>query len=347
MKIRSELITDLKGFIEIRPKWENLHRESESRSISTSWAWMWTWWEVFGDEGELIIISIYDDDELIGVAPLWRRRVKRFGLISTFQIKLLATGEKGKDEICSDYLNLILRRGREEEAIKGMFDLLQDERWDEIVIEALEAGSGTVELLKRMASDRRLKMEELGRMSGFYVELPESWEDYLPRLSQSFRKKIKRNRRELTEALFRAVKTHSELETTFGRLIELHQERMRSLGKPGAFSSERFTEFHRLISHRMLDEGKLYMRSLELNGETIAINYGFKEGDVLYLYQSGIRSLRTNRISPGIALESFCIEEAIRAGLRRYDLMRGDEGYKFHWRPVKHEMVNLKIRRGR
>ncbi|MCD6505945.1 GNAT family N-acetyltransferase [Candidatus Poribacteria bacterium] len=347
MKIRSQIITDRRDLIDLRPRWEKLQNESGSRSISTTWTWMWTWWEVFGEEGELFVILIYGGDELIGIAPLWRRRIKRFGLIPMLQIRLLATGERESDEICSDYLDFILRRGREEEAIEGIFDALQGERWDEIVIESLEARSGTVGLLKRIASDRGFKIQELGRIPSFCVELPESWESYLAQLSQSFRKKIRRNRRDLAKAHFRSVKTHSELEAAFGRLIELHQERMRSLGRPGVFSSERFTRFHRLISRRLLDEGKLYMTSLDLEGETIAINYGFREGDALYIYQSGIRSLETNRISPGIALESLCIEDAIRSGLRRYDLMRGDEEYKLHWRPVKREMVRLKIRRGR
>lgn len=346
MKLKTEVITDRDGFANLKKEWEELLRESEARSISTTWTWMWTWWEVFGDEGELLIVTIHEGEDLIGVAPLWRRRVKRLGVIPTLQIRPLASGEKEEDEICSDHLDLILRRGYEIEAIEELFDLLQRERWSEIIIESLDICSGTVGLLERIASEKGWGFQEIGRIPSFCVELPENWDAFLMRLSQGFRKKIRRNRRELADAEFKLAKTHAELDAIFEDLIMLHQERMRSLGKPGAFSSRRFTEFHRLLSHRMLDEGKLYLTALILRGETIAINYGFRENDALYIYQSGIRPLGNNRISPGIALESLCIEDAIRSGARWYDLMRGDEGYKLHWRPIRQEMVKLRIRRG-
>jgi len=50
-------------------------------------------------------------------------------------------------------------------------------------------------------------------------------------------------------------------------------------------------------------------------------------------------------LSPGMQLMFAVIEEAVRFGARRFDFLRGEEGYKLHWRPEAEPTYRVEIPR--
>src|SRR5438034_8066858 len=131
-----EKITTRAGFDQLEPVWNPLLAASESSAVTLTWEWLTTWWDVFGDERELYLLVVRDGVEVIGIAPLLRRMVQHYGWLPYRRIEFLASGEAEADEICSDYLDFIFRRGREADALEAILNYLHRPQadWDEMLL---------------------------------------------------------------------------------------------------------------------------------------------------------------------------------------------------------------------
>jgi hypothetical protein len=81
-------------------------------------------------------LLVYDNEELVGIAPLISRKIKRFGLLTIQSLEFLGTGENAEDEICSLYLDFITITKKEELVYKAIYEYLfkHIESWDEIIL---------------------------------------------------------------------------------------------------------------------------------------------------------------------------------------------------------------------
>ena len=71
-------------------------------------------------------------------------------------------------------------------------------------------------------------------------------------------------------------------------LFELHQKRWQSEGQPGSFSSlTRRRRFYQDLSAVLLQRNWLEFWLLEIDGKTVAADYGFRYGDTVYALQAG------------------------------------------------------------
>src|SRR5690606_6135764 len=123
-------------------------------------------------------------------------------------------------------------------------------------------------------------------------------------------------------------------------LIDLHQRRRQSLGEPGCFSSKKWADFHRDIAQQLLAMGQLRLSVLKLDGQPIAAEYHFAGTNALYVYQGGLEPARCEE-EPGRLSMIRCIQQAISEGQQEFDLLRGDEPYKPHWRAESNPTVDV------
>src|SRR5439155_22322222 len=92
--------------------------------------WLLSWWRVFGElDGRRLRMVTFrrDDGRLVALAPLLYRRHWYRGALPFRRLELLATGEAEADEICSDYVGLIVERGAEEEVARAFAAALASE----------------------------------------------------------------------------------------------------------------------------------------------------------------------------------------------------------------------------
>ena len=53
--------------------WRQLQRSGPTDEVFLTYWWQKAWWDVFG-RGQLLMIGVYRDEELIGLAPLFASR---------------------------------------------------------------------------------------------------------------------------------------------------------------------------------------------------------------------------------------------------------------------------------
>ena len=90
--------------------------------------------------------------------------------------------------------------------------------------------------------------------------------------------------------------------------------------------------------------GQFRMALLELDGKRVAACISFDYLDSYLLYNSGYDP-DFSYLSVGILNKAFAIREAIGAGKRYFDFLRGPERYKYDLGAVDRTIYRLVVRR--
>ena len=111
---------------------------------------------------------------------------------------------------------------------------------------------------------------------------------------------------------------------------------------------------HLLLSARAADSvvlafdeehGPLRLAFLTVGGRRIAAGVGIHTRDGYLYYNAGVDP-DARDLSPGVVLLAKFIERTILEGCRRFDLLRGDEPYKYEWGAVDEPIQRILLRRG-
>jgi CelD/BcsL family acetyltransferase involved in cellulose biosynthesis len=178
-----------------------------------------------------------------------------------------------------------------------------------------------------------------------YLALPATWDQFLGRLGTHMRSNIKRRRKNLAKhfsAEYITISDAATLTPSMDALFHLHTDRWRRRGVGGAFAGAPMQSFHREIALRFLSRGWLRLHLLVLDGKPCAALYGFQYRRRVYHYLGGF-ALSYSRFGPGVVLQSYAIEHAIGAGATEFDMLRGDESYKYFWKCEERETQRLII----
>ena len=315
---------------------------------------MSSWWRHYGEDHaerrRPCVLCVFDRrDVLVGIAPWYVRPAGAWGGVLRFF---------GSGEVCSDYLSVLCQPGFEDDVAQTLADWLLQRRESESELVGNDTDRwGLLELTGVDAQDRitALLADQLGQGGSIVdrraaancwrVGLPTTVDEYIAGLSKNSRKRFRRIRRRMLDsgrAVLRTARGTAELSAALETLIELHQRRRHDLGQPGCFASKRFAAFHREVAPRMFLAGQAQMHVLHVDSRPVAAEYQLCGNGVVYAYQTGIDPERLD-LEPGRACQTAILCWAIENGYRAYDMLRGDEPYKFHWRAEPNRGVETRI----
>ncbi len=338
-------------------RWDELAEHAESwdrlaRGVPfRGWAWLSTWWRHYGpsstdDPGlRLMVLGVRDaSGRLAGIAPWCLERSAAKGWV----LRWLGGGE-----VCSDYASLLCMPEDADRVTEALAAYLtgpecapgKNHCWDLLEIDGVDGEDAAVTRLLRHLGERGCSQHENSPLQTWRLELPESWEEFLAMVSKGHRKKLRCADRDLFRtgrAVMHTVENCEQLEPALNILIDLHQKRRQMLGEPGCFASPRFEAFHRDAARQLLLSGQLQFQTLELDGQTVAVEYQLLSHGTTYIYQAGIDPRRLAD-EPGHLITAATVRRAIEQGGRAVDFLRGDEPYKAHFRAVARPQLTLRV----
>jgi hypothetical protein len=317
-----------------------------------AWAWLEAWWRHYGNLAhccrQLFVLAVYDrQNKLAGLAPWYRESTTNQGHIVRFL---------GSGDVCSDYLSILSSPGREADVALALADWLCGDSldagrgaWSTLAIGGVDAADKVMQCFIAAMQDRGSLICQQPGPNCWRINLPATWDDYLATLSKSHRKQLRRLQRRLFDsgrATLHVVDDAHALGRGLANLTELHQRRRQALGQESRFADERFAAFHREVASQLLEQGHLRLAWVELDAHPVAAEYQVTGTDVVYAYQSGIDPAALE-FEPGRLVMMATLERAIAEGFRAFDLLRGDEPYKPHWRAQPRPSVQVTILPGR
>jgi CelD/BcsL family acetyltransferase involved in cellulose biosynthesis len=320
---RIQRIQDLSGFAALRPHWDGLLAASGGNNPFLTFEWLHAWWTNLQGDAALQTIAVWSDNELIALAPLMSRRSPGWFA----RLEFLGTGHAG-----SDYLDLIVRRGHESEALDSLADFIASKRQTLRLEHVPETA---------LAAHVARRLQDCGWTTSIVpngicpvIDLAgHTWESYLAARGRAHRANVRRRLRALGEPLdaaFERVTTDAQRHEALSALFAFHEWRFGAQGGSTAFSTPALRAFHHDATRQALERGWLRMYVLRLNGVPASVMYGFAYNGQFYFYQHGFDARYSNQ-SIGLVLMALTIRAAFDEGLRTFDMLWGAEPYKRLW----------------
>ena len=297
---------------------------TEIPSPMQSHAWITTWWEVYGSRHrELCVVVARDADQTVGIAPMY--------IDTRGNLRWLGDGD-----VCSDHASLLAVEGYHHEFARRLADWLHNSTatsWRNIVFESIDSESSVYRTMLSALTNSNTIRSGRSEVGSCYVELPDTWEEYLLRVSKNHRKRCRR----WIKTYFLSGRAIVDTATTpeaclryWDTLVRLHNDRRNQMGECGVFENQYFARFHERVVPKLAAVGNLQLRILRVDGQALAAEYVLQDDTTWYAYQSGL-SPEGEAVSAGNLSIVALMRDAISAGCKRVDLLRGVEPYKFSW----------------
>jgi diguanylate cyclase (GGDEF)-like protein len=329
-----KVITTKEEFSALKPVWNNLLEESGVDSIFLTYEWISSWLEVFGKEGDMLILK-GEGEGWKGIFPLFRR-VRSLPLGKLRTVSFIG-------EPLSDRCDFIIA-GDRSKAIDAFLSYCRQHHsdCDLLRLRQIPIDSPTARLLKKKLIGGKMKFNYRVCDRAPYIPLPDSWNDYFQTRSRSFKKKIRK--------YFRAIREEGEIRIDqlplspeiWDILLGISGRSPKSQRGVAFFSPPGMTEFMKILLPRMRESGLLKLTGLYLNDRPIAYDIGFKYHDKIWSYESAF-DRKYASAGVGHLLLTLLVEDAIKDNCREFDLLRGDEAYKFSWADRRREHLEFII----
>jgi CelD/BcsL family acetyltransferase involved in cellulose biosynthesis len=337
--ITTTVIGKTQEFFDLHDEWEALVSSSGSNCVFLTHEWLFTWWKHLSEGRELSIIAARDGKKLIGIMPLAKRSAQ-YARMMPRVAEFLGSGVIG-----SDYLDAIIEKGREEEVLGSFCRELN--RWGLMLqLNQLRARNCTAASLAEVLGKQQWIASETSINVCPFIDLGNhTWESYLASLSSSQRYSFNRKLRALQKAFevrLDVIETEDEAQHGLDQIIELHQKRWSSRGLSEAFQTAAVTAFHQEFAGLAAKRGWLRLIILNLDNVARAAIYGFRYGPTFYFYQSGFDPAYGKQ-SVGLVVMGLAIKQALEEGACEYDLLHGEEEYKFHWAHERRDLGRIEL----
>jgi CelD/BcsL family acetyltransferase involved in cellulose biosynthesis len=322
--IRVETIDTAWGLTTLRPQWNALLGASAADGPFLTWEWVHAWWTKLAGWSSLKVVAVHDGGELIAIAPF---RVAPHAVSWFSRLEFLGTGHAG-----SDYLDLIVRSGREDDAIPAIARFLTTQPMT-LRLDHVPEASLAARLSEWLAADGWIASTTPDGVCPLIPLAGQTWDSFLATLGSAHRANVRRRLRGIEQqfqARFELVTTEAVRKSALDALARFHDRRFKENGGSSAFSTPAVRAFQDEATRRALDRGWLRMYVLRLNDEIAAVMYGFFYNRQFYFYQHGFDD-RYSRHSIGLVLMALTLRAAIDEGAQAFDLLWGTEGYKSLW----------------
>jgi CelD/BcsL family acetyltransferase involved in cellulose biosynthesis len=322
MTISIRPISTIEDFLILRQDWTKLLQSSPVKSAFLTWEWLFTWWKYFGQNKQLRILAAYDQESLVGIAPLMLRQIPFWGLRIRFLSNL------GVPDI--DVGGFILQEGRTEiqAALCREIERFSDQ-WDVFELDEFPTSPVGLDCYLQYFSTEKYRRRIMPR-SHVFIPTTGLWEQYLKELSPHLRRNIKRMLRNLGEenktVLFQRFNhgkaTLKQLEAVFD---VTGKSRFTDL-----YATESKKKFHyELIDPDLLGEA-VDISLISIDDMVVGFEYGFNINNVYEAWR-GTYDPAYKDYSIGILALFKLIEDNFIHKMVGVDLLRGFREYKKRW----------------
>ena len=294
-------------------------------------AWLLPYCDHLGN-GRLAALAFRSEERLVGLAPLfpWDDGPVRV-------LSLLGAG-------VSDGVDVLFEPAHAEACAAALSAHLSaaPARWDRCDLEPLRASSP----LLAMPAPRACRATCVEEEACPVLPLPVGVSGLAAVVPKETLRNVRRARARVEQQGRLALVTAAGADraSILDALFALHARRWTGQGQPGVLATEAVRAFHRDASAALLAAGALRLHAVTLDGRVLAVLYGFAAHGTASFYLQGFDP-EHERLSPGALVVAHAVEEAVRAGDREADFLRGRERYKYLWGAVDRPTYRLTITR--
>ena len=337
----TEILKGLTGFRQAEVLWRDLLERSAAAKFPNDFDWLCAHAGAFGVSDRLRTYVVRDGgNEPIGAFAL-APELDRGSLLLP---RLRPIGDGSFD---SDDLEPLAVRGREPQVARAFCDVIgRLRRPSAVVMSSVDERSPMLRALLAELNRRqiapRVHPGEAG-VASLGADLGATVAGLASRMRSKVRQALRRS--EAAGAEFDRCERPEQLADFTKQLVHLHTLRWQALGEPGAFGDPRRVAFYESLLPPFLAREQLVLTRLSIAGEPVALQLGFRSGDLYIQLQEGYDP-RFEDQRVGVALRAHSIEWLTANGVRTYDFLAGLTRHKLDWGALARPSPTLAIPTG-
>ena len=275
--------------------------------------------------------SIFLTPEWIAVARVHQRTEPITLAVDDLGVAALAREADGTITFAggqlTDEQDVVARSGSEAEVATAVARWIAAKRAPRVRFEYVPEARPTLDAVGAVLGEAGYRVVRARQTVSPVLDLPAAYDRYVQSLGKKARHELRRKVRRLETAGPASFRFASDAEraAVLDRFFALHR---LSRGEKAGFMTPEVERFFRDIADALAPLDRLRLGVLAFDGADAAVLFGFALGPVIALYNAaydpGLASL-----SVGIVSHAWAIREAITRGYTTYDLLRGDEPYKY------------------
>jgi len=327
-----EVIRDVDRFNAIGSDWDRLVAESGVDPLFLSHAWFRTWWESFGEGNELHVVTIWSGGRLVAAAPMMRSRTDIYG----FKVRTLHAIYNPH----TPRFDFIIGNNEDPRLYEAIWnELIAENGCEAIILAQIPEGSLTTAILEKLAKRNDWMTGQWKAPASPFIKLGCDYETFFNTLGSGCRFNLTKRYARLTKNGPVDVEVVTEARAVDDAMRDgLRIEAAAWKGEKGTamLSDPAVAEFYTKLARRQADLGQLRLTFLRVAGKRIAFNYLLQSRRKLYAVKIGYDP-QYHAFSPGNMLLNLIIKDACECGIEEYDLLGGDDSWKFQWTSHKRE----------
>jgi CelD/BcsL family acetyltransferase involved in cellulose biosynthesis len=299
-------------------EWERLFDADDEATPFSSPGWARAWWRHWAGDIDPFIVTARQDGRLVGLAPLVLGRRGPFRVLS----------EVGRPP--GNYWDVVCEPAARAQAGAAVMRELAAHRseWHALLLGGVREGSATEHAV--LSAGLPVRRRRPTPYPG--IELPGTFDEYLAALPRKRRKDLRRHLRRLDDGRLelRHVRDPEDVRAAMDRWQDIRVRWWRHRGKhmDPEHASARFLDFMRDAMVELVPSGLGEVWELRQDGEVVGVEVNLADRRCYYswmgAYDPAVSHLGLGKLAIG---ES--IRESIEAGRDYFDLMVGDEDYKY------------------
>ncbi len=322
----AKLITDFEEFKTLEEPWDNLLNRAEPNILFLTHCWLSVWWESFAKaDWEMLVILVYDNDRLIGAAPLVRKKegyskknIEFFANSHTFRMDFLVDKEYARNTV----LELIWKKLLE--TVSG---------WDLIKLKDLPSETGTAAQLQQILQTYGFSSSKEEKIESPFLPIDGTWEKYFSSRSKNHRKNMRRAVKKIDENGGMNLEVLTEIENV-NRLMDeglaIENSGWKGENESSILSNKEVTRFYKKLAEELNNRKWLNLFFLKLNGNNAAFDFCVRYKDRVYALKTGMDE-KYAAFSPGQMLQMTELEYYFGQDVEEYDFIGPKMDFKMRW----------------
>lgn len=314
--------------------WDALLAATPTGTTFHSHTWQKAVFETLGKPDRLRLLAVWQGSRMVAVLPM---HMRDDGLLET-----LAPG-------VTDYLDPLILPGMERDAWQILLKLLgklRRHKWKNVTLHNVRDDALARAILTELAGAEGFDIESCITENCPALALPKTWDDYLATLDSHERKETRRKiNKVMTKGAGRLVRCSSDPTEIQSTLVHAFALMEQAPGEKGDAVKKVLRPLLEKAAPPLIASGRLWLTTLYVNDQPAAVTLQFPHSTGPLLYNCGYDNAK-REWSPGVVLTAQIIQQAIECGATVFDLLRGEEPYKYKLgatnRPLY--MVSLKKR---
>jgi hypothetical protein len=325
-------------------EWKRLEARAGAVGLACSWDWTETWINHYGDLVPFRFAVGKHAGGICGIALLAEGVGRKRGPFSVKAVHLGTAGEPPSESVYVENNRVLAAPEARHAFAAALVTAVRDEAgWDEFLLDGFAPAEAAPFLEAEPAFVARCEICPVLDLR----RARELEDDVLATLKSGTRYQIRRSLRGFGPLETAWAENEVEALDIIDELASLHQKRWTRTGQPGAFSSPRFSGFHRDLILRLLPQKKVLLYRVRGAHGTIGCLYSFIEGDTVLFYQSGLASVDDNKLKPGLVAHTLCMQACLERGFNEYNFLAPDTPYKRSLSNDQRELVWARASRRR